>query len=166
MFYVQPAAGWTAEGLPKRPAGFMAARVSADRAMPYARFVSHLARLWEYNSCPEAQMKTWLARHLLALGNPGCHMWSKSAAALAAFDDGADGLKPYGRYGCLLSDAGLWLKTMWQQQPGVDEMGPMPHVGAKVLAADPYFQVLPDPNNSCQLYVKLNFNKIKATLNW
>jgi hypothetical protein len=37
--------------------------------------------------------------------------------------------------------AGLWLKTMWQQQPGVDESGPMPHVGAKVLAADPYFEV-------------------------
>lgn len=32
----------------------------------YARLVNFTERLWDYDSCPEAQLKIWLARHLLA----------------------------------------------------------------------------------------------------
>lgn len=32
----------------------------------YARLVNFTERLWDYDSCAEAQLKIWLARHLLA----------------------------------------------------------------------------------------------------
>lgn len=88
---------------------------------PYYRLVIHLARLWDYSSCSEAMLKTWLARHLLAEANPDCAMWSKAAAknAVGAADEwsagdmaaaAAAGLKPLGPYSCSLAEAG-WCCT-------------------------------------------------------
>lgn len=37
----------------------------------YARLVNFTERLWDYDSCAEAQLKIWLARHLLASENSG-----------------------------------------------------------------------------------------------
>lgn len=37
----------------------------------YARLVNFTERLWDYGSCVEAQLKIWLARHLIASENSG-----------------------------------------------------------------------------------------------
>lgn len=42
-----------------------------DAITPYARLVNHTERLWDYDSCAEAQLKIWLARHLIASENSG-----------------------------------------------------------------------------------------------
>jgi hypothetical protein len=42
-----------------------------DAITPYARLVNHSERLWDYDSCTEAQLKIWLARHLIASENSG-----------------------------------------------------------------------------------------------
>jgi hypothetical protein len=73
--------------------------------------------MWDYSSCPEAQLKTWLARHLIAEANPQCSMWDRSAASNAVpgpdgWSEGdraaaaAAGLQPLGPYSCSLADAG------------------------------------------------------------
>jgi hypothetical protein len=36
----------------------------------FARLTSHLYRLYDYDSCVEAQLKIWLATHLLRKNNP------------------------------------------------------------------------------------------------
>lgn len=46
-------------------------RFNIKNRAPYARLVSHLYRLWDYDSCVEAQLKIWLAKHLLNRNNPG-----------------------------------------------------------------------------------------------
>jgi hypothetical protein len=98
-------------------AGGMSARWPNHQPAPYYRLIMHIDRLWDYCSCPEAQLKTWLAKHLIAAANPGCNMWDSTAAADAA--PGADGwsegdraaaaaagLQPLGPYSCSLADAG------------------------------------------------------------
>jgi hypothetical protein len=98
-------------------AGGMSSRWPQHQPAPYFRLVMHLDRLWDYCTCPEAQLKTWLARHLIAEANPHCCMWDSSAAADAA--PGADGwsegdraaaaaagLQPLGPYSGSLADAG------------------------------------------------------------
>lgn len=52
-------------------AGKLPRRFNANNRAPYARLVSHLYRLWDYDSCVEAQLKIWLAKHLLNKNNPG-----------------------------------------------------------------------------------------------
>jgi len=42
-----------------------------DRHVPYSRLVSQLYRIWDYEMCEEAQLKVWLAHHLLARENKG-----------------------------------------------------------------------------------------------
>ncbi|KAF6248605.1 hypothetical protein COO60DRAFT_1466585, partial [Scenedesmus sp. NREL 46B-D3] len=94
----------------------MSARWARHEAAPYSRLVMHLGRLWDYCSSPEAQLKTWLARHLLAEANPRCAMWDGSAAGSAApgaegWSEGdraaavAAGLPALGPYSCSLADA-------------------------------------------------------------
>jgi hypothetical protein len=51
--------------------GQLPRRYPAAAPAPYARVVSQLQRLWEYGDSVEAQLKVWLARHLLARANPG-----------------------------------------------------------------------------------------------
>jgi len=50
----------------------MPKRFASQEAPCYARLVNFVTeRLWDYDSCEEAQLKIWLARHLLATENTG-----------------------------------------------------------------------------------------------
>lgn len=49
----------------------MSRKFDASKSAPYSRLVLHLQRLWDYECCEEAQLKTWLAHHLLARENTG-----------------------------------------------------------------------------------------------
>lgn len=52
-------------------AGAMPAKFNVHWGASYGRLVSHLQRLWDYDSCDEARLKVWLAHHLLARENTG-----------------------------------------------------------------------------------------------
>jgi hypothetical protein len=47
------------------------ASLISRKSAPYSRLVLHLGRLWDYGCREEVQLKTWLARHLLARENTG-----------------------------------------------------------------------------------------------
>lgn len=88
-------------------AGQLPTRFNANNKAPYARLVSHLHRLWDYDSCVEAQLKVWLAKHLLAKNNPECHMWSASASKTAVYHVGRGfWWQPMGPYTCTMAEAG------------------------------------------------------------
>lgn len=53
------------------PAGKKPHRYDYGLSPSYARLVNFTERLWDYDSCAEAQLKIWLARHLLASENSG-----------------------------------------------------------------------------------------------
>lgn len=46
-------------------------RYNTAQLPSYARLVNFTERLWDYESCAEAQLKIWLARHLIASENSG-----------------------------------------------------------------------------------------------
>lgn len=52
-------------------AGKMPVRYNTKLLPSYARLVNFTERVWDYESCVEAQLKIWLARHLLAKTNSG-----------------------------------------------------------------------------------------------
>jgi hypothetical protein len=51
----------------------MPKRYNMNNHPSYGRLVNYLYRLWDYDSCAEAQLKIWLAQHILARNNPGAH---------------------------------------------------------------------------------------------
>lgn len=65
-------------------AGATARRFDVSKPAPYSRLVSHLHRVWDYKSCPEAQLKVWLAYHLLAKENTGvlCGLLGNSSGSV------------------------------------------------------------------------------------
>lgn len=56
-------------------AGELPKRYNANNRPSYGRLINHLYRVWDYDSCVEAQLKIWLARHLLGRNNPGEQDW-------------------------------------------------------------------------------------------
>lgn len=52
------------------PAGEWPRKYSANKEPSYGRLVQHLYRVYDYDSCVEAQLKVWLAKFVLSK-NPG-----------------------------------------------------------------------------------------------
>lgn len=109
-------------------AGYATGRWYADKPVPYSRIIMHINRLWDYTTCPAAQLKIWLAHQLISAANPACKMWGKSAATAIAEDDYSEGAgssssswnasssssssnggvrSPFGKYSCQLCKAGM-----------------------------------------------------------
>lgn len=75
------------------PAGSMPKKFSSQEVPSYARLVNFVTeRLWDYDSCEEAQLKIWLARHLLATENTG-----EAGLCLHGFQEKGEGKKVEGK---------------------------------------------------------------------
>jgi hypothetical protein len=64
--------------------------------------------------------------------------------------------------------AGTVLHHIWRAQPDEAASSPMPYTKMlrELLAGDPYFDVVVDPQCASHLWVKLNVDKITQMLNF
>lgn len=88
-------------------AGDMPKRYNVNNHPSYGRLVNYLYRIWDYDSCAEAQLKIWLAQHILTRNNPGAYTTANSCC-----NDTSSGA-------CFMSCTALWCVAQVQRQCSV-----------------------------------------------